>query len=239
MNTQRINKGNVKMIAHRGVSGLEKENTAAAFVAAGNRSYFGVETDVHCTADGKFIVIHDDTTTRVTGVERVVEETDFDTLRAMRLLDVDGVNTRGDLCMPTLEEYIGICKKYEKVAVLELKNPMPENSVFDIVDVINKMEYLDKTVFISFDFDNLVYVRKRSPEQKVQFLFKEFSDDVIERVKKHGFDVDVRYTALTREIIEALHADGIEVNCWTVNEKEDAERLISWGIDYITTNILE
>ena len=33
------------MIAHRGVSGLELENTCAAFVAAGNRSYFGIETD--------------------------------------------------------------------------------------------------------------------------------------------------------------------------------------------------
>lgn len=239
MNTEKIIKKDVKMIAHRGVSGLEKENTAAAFVAAGNRSYFGIETDVHCTADGKFIIIHDDTTTRVTGIEKTVEETEFDTLRAMKILDLDGESTRGDLCMPTLEEYIGICKKYEKIAVLELKNPMEEKSVFEIVDVIKKMEYLDNTVFISFAFDNLVYVRRRAPEQKVQFLFSEFSDEIIARVKEHGFDVDVKYTALTREIIEALHADGIEINCWTVNKREDAERLVSWGIDYITTNILE
>lgn len=239
MNTEKIIKNNVKMIAHRGVSGLEKENTVAAFVAAGNRSYFGIETDVHCTADGKFIVIHDDTTTRVTGIEKTVEETDFDTLRAMKIIDLDGKSTRGDLCMPTLEEYVGICKKYEKIAVLELKRPMTEESVFAIVDTIDKLEYLDSTVFISFAFDNLVYIRKKSPKQKVQFLFNEFSDEIIDRVKEHGFDVDVRYTALTREIIDALHADGIEINCWTVNKKEDAERLVSWGVDYITTNILE
>ena len=54
------NKGNVRMVAHRGVSGLEKENTNAAFVAAGNRSYYGIETDVHLTADNRFILIHDD-----------------------------------------------------------------------------------------------------------------------------------------------------------------------------------
>ena len=97
MNTEKIIKKDVKMIAHRGVSGLEKENTAAAFVAAGNRSYFGIETDIHCTADGKFIIIHDDTTTRVTGIEKTVEETDFDALRAMKILDLDGESTRGYL----------------------------------------------------------------------------------------------------------------------------------------------
>ena len=49
MNTIKINKGTTLMVAHRGVSGLERENTAAAFVAAGNRSYYGVETDIHRT----------------------------------------------------------------------------------------------------------------------------------------------------------------------------------------------
>ena len=51
--------GTVRMIAHRGVCGLERENTAAAFVAAGNRSYFRIETDIHETADGKFIIPDD------------------------------------------------------------------------------------------------------------------------------------------------------------------------------------
>ena len=80
-NTIQFNKGNVLMVAHRGVSGLEKENTNAAFVAAGNRSYYGVETDVHKTADGQFIIIHDHTTKRV-GVDNLnVEESTYETAR--------------------------------------------------------------------------------------------------------------------------------------------------------------
>ena len=47
MDTLKLDKGSIKMIAHRGLSGIERENTAAAFVAAGNHSYFGIETDVH------------------------------------------------------------------------------------------------------------------------------------------------------------------------------------------------
>ena len=85
MNTERIKKLNVKMVAHRGVSVLERENTAAAFVAAGNRSYYGIETDVHVTADKKYIIIHDDDTERVAGIKLNVEESRYEELRKIKL----------------------------------------------------------------------------------------------------------------------------------------------------------
>ena len=85
MDTIKIDRGNVRMIAHRGVSGLELENTCAAFVAAGNRSYYGIETDIHQTADGKFIIIHDDETGRVATENISVEGSDFETLRSLQL----------------------------------------------------------------------------------------------------------------------------------------------------------
>ena len=78
-----INKGDCKMIAHRGVSKLERENTAAAFVAAGNRSYFGVETDIYVTKDGKYAVNHDGNLKRVGGVDLPVEESTLAELRAV------------------------------------------------------------------------------------------------------------------------------------------------------------
>ena len=52
-------------------------------------------------------------------------------------------------------------------------------------------------------------------------------------------DIDIHYRALTEEAVRALHDCGVEINCWTVDDPEDAERVISWGVDYITTNILE
>ena len=67
MNTTKFKKGNVRVIAHRGLSGIERENTNAAFVAAGNRSYYGIETDIHRTADGRFVVCHDNDLFRVSG----------------------------------------------------------------------------------------------------------------------------------------------------------------------------
>ena len=58
MNTMKIDRGQTKLIAHRGLSGIEQENTCAAFVAAGNRSYFGIETDVYVTAAIFYIIFY-------------------------------------------------------------------------------------------------------------------------------------------------------------------------------------
>ena len=58
-------------------------------------------------------------------------------------------------------------------------------------------------------------------------------------MKKYNLGLDIRYTSLTGEIVERVHAAGLEVNCWTVNTKEDGEALVKLGVDYITTNILE
>ncbi|MBQ7769074.1 MAG: hypothetical protein IJ403_09380 [Oscillospiraceae bacterium] len=242
MNTIKLDKQdtNVKMIAHRGLSGLERENTCAAFVAAGNREvYWGIETDIHCTADGKFVIIHDDTTTRVSGVEMTVEETDFDTLRSLHLLDKEREGTRWDLVLPTLEEYISICKKYGKVAVLELKNPMPEEAVCEIIRAVEAMDYAEHMVVISFSFDNMVYLRKNFPKQKAQFLLSGWDDKWLPKLKEYDLGLDIRHTAITAELVEKIHSIGQEINCWTVDTLEDAARVIACGVDYITTNILE
>ena len=59
MDTIKFEKRQVRMVAHRGLSGIERENTCPAFIAAANRSYYGVETDVHVTQDGQFVILHD------------------------------------------------------------------------------------------------------------------------------------------------------------------------------------
>ena len=105
MNTIKINVQNKKIVAHRGASRLEKENTLAAFIAAGNRSYYGIECDIHRTADGRYVVIHDETTKRVAGDSVDVENSSFHLVRSVVLDDIDGTK-RKDLFPPTLEEYL-------------------------------------------------------------------------------------------------------------------------------------
>ncbi len=239
MDTIKITHKDTLIVAHRGLSGIEAENSNAAFVAAGNRSYFGIETDVHKTKDGKYICTHDDNAKRVTGKDLIIEETDFDTLRSLHLADRDVGYNRADLIMPSLSEYILTCKRYNKIAVLELKNRFEKDDIAEICSVITELGYIENVIFISFCFDNLVYVREIIPEQTVQFLTEEYTEDLPELLEKHNFDLDIEYDKLNKDNIALLHSKGIKVNCWTCDDKETADTLISYGVDFITTNILE
>ena len=244
MNTIQIAKKNVKMIAHRGLSGIEAENSNAAFVAAGNRSYFGIETDVHVTRDGKFIIHHDDNIKRMTGVDAVIEETDAVELSLIRLYDRnrearETETRRSDLSLPTLEEYIRICKKYGKVAVLELKRRMTAEAIAGIVEEIRALDYLDNTIFISFSLMNMQDIRRLLPEQKAQYLVGAWDDGLLEVLKKDSLDLDIAGSQVTPELVRLLHENGIEINCWTVDSPELATKLVEMGVDYITSNILE
>ena len=239
MDTIKINKNNTALIGHRGLSGIECENTAAAFVAAGNRSYFGIETDVHKTADGKFIIIHDDITGYVCAEDLSVENSNYEDLRKLRLNARDG-KIREDLCLPSLEEYLRICKTYGKTGVLELKNHFEKSDVEKILDIVKNEYETDKLIFISFDYNNLVYIKELDNTATVQFLcYCPVDDALIEKLLKYGMDLDIYFSYLDEGAIKQLHDNGIKINCWTVDEKCVAERLIDWVIDYITTNILE
>ncbi len=239
MDTVKIEKGSVLMVAHRGLSGIEKENTIAAFVAAGNRSYYGIETDVHRTADGKYIIIHDSNTKRVSGVSCTVEETNFDTLRSIRLKDTDNESNRVDLYMPSLEEYVKICKKYNKVCVLELKEVMTEDDVIAIAEIVANEGYIENTIFISFEANNLIFLKKHYPNQTAQYLFGKLTDEICDFLVKYKIDIDMYCNDVTKEVVEKAHSLGLKVNCWTVDNPDEAARVIDCGVDFITSDILE
>lgn len=250
MNTTKIKKNQTLMIAHRGLSGLEPENSIPAFVAAGNRSYFGVETDVHVTADGKFVIIHDDTTKRVAGDNICIEESSHELIRKIVLNNISrleraagiekkNLKSRTDLIIPNLEDYITICQKYEKVCVLELKNQFVPEDIARMVEEIRETGYLDNVIFISFNLQNLIELRKLLPEQRLQYLTEAYNEEILAAMDQYQLDYDVDDLILTQEIIDEVHAHGHKVNCWTVDKPEQGERLAAMGVDFITTNCLE
>ena len=78
---------------------------------------------------------------------------------------------RRDLKVTTLEEYLSICKRYEKHSVLELKDEFTDGDIADILAVIDGYGYFEKVTFISFVYENLVKVKAQRPESKCEFLF--------------------------------------------------------------------
>ncbi len=224
----------VRFIAHRGLSSMETENTAAAFVAAGNRGFFAIETDVRLTSDGVFVCFHDDDTKRLSHENLEIEKTDYKTLSQIRLLDTGGKIVRNDLVIPTVDEFIKICRRYEKSAVLELKASFGEEDISRLTRQV--ADYLHNIIFISFSRNNLLAVRKLLPNQRVQLLATVCNDELIENLEKNGMGLGLYYKAVTGELIEKIHRAGLVINCWTVDSPKDIQRLSDLGADYITTN---
>lgn len=237
MDTIKINKKNVLMIAHRGVSGLETENTKEAFIIAGNKSYYGIETDVHVTLDGKFLICHDDNILRVTGKDLIIEQTNYDDIIKNKIYKFK--TDINQLEFPNLTDYINICKKYNKEAILEIKNEVKEEDALRIVEEIKSIGWLEHTTIISFCMINLLNIRKYYKDIKLQFLTGEFNDDLLKTLVNNTISLDYYFGNLTKEIIDKMHDNNLVVNCWTVDKEIDADNLIDMGVDMITSNILE
>ena len=241
MDTIKIKKRNVKMIAHRGVSGLETENTCAAFISACNRSYWGIETDLYRTSDGRFVVFHDKTTMRLAGSDYNIEQTGYEKLKNLVLKDIDGSFIRTDLRIALLEEYISICKKYDKKCILEFKSSFGKKEMEEIFGIIESFHFSENVIPIG-SLNDMILLRELRPGQPAQYLCRDLEKKLHETadiLAKNRLELDIDFRYLTSKMLNCLHAKGVQINVWTCNDPAEAEKLIDMGVDYITSDILE
>lgn len=234
-----FNKNQTKFIAHRGLSGLEKENTMCAFVSAGARSYYGMECDIHKTKDNKYVVCHDENIKRVSGIDVNINALTYDEISKIELIDNFDNTKKSYLTIPLFEDYLDCAKKYNKYCIIELKDDFLDDDISTILNYINAIEYKEKCIIISFSLSNLVKVRQVDRTIKMQYLVSEYSKNILDTCVMYNMGIDINYTGLTKKIIDDFHKFGLDVNVWTVNDCDDAIKFIDYGVDYITTNILE
>ncbi len=239
MNTVKIDKYFRGMVAHRGLSGIETENTINAFIAAGNRSYYGIECDVHASKDGKIIVTHDDTLLRLGMLNLYIPSFKYEEIRKFTLIDRKTGNLSFNIAIPLLEDYLSICKTYKKHAFVELKDNLNNDNIDEILHQIPKYHSIQDTSIISFNDKYLTYIKKNYPEFDLYLLTQKMSDKNLDFCEKHQIHLDISYEYVDETIIKRMHLIGLKVACWTVDDKDVAEKLIKLGVDYITSNILE
>lgn len=225
-----------KLIAHRGYSSRELENTLPAFLLACKEEGFaGVECDVQVTKDGKFVIFHDRDLKRMCGVDKKIKN-----LTLAEVKDYPMINKAGVLDyryhIPTFQEYLSVCKSHGKICVVEIKSHMNFNQIKNLLEIVIKEEYMEKCIFISFHFYCLMYLRSLSKDATIQHICDY-------RIKKKGWlcrlfkiGIDYKYSIIKKQEIEAFKKLGLTTNAWTVNNKTIAKQLMSYKIDYITSN---
>jgi len=186
-------------------------------------------------------VFHDDSTLRLCGQEHIIEKTDFKTLANLKI--------RGEHKIPTLNEYLRICKAGKKNAVIELKNKMTPETIKNLVAEVEQAGWLPDTTFISFNAKNCLFLRELLPEQPVQYItindLEQTSDDpreiTWETLAEKNIGLDIEFTCLSKDMIEQCRERGIAINCWTLNDdnREMAKHFENCGIDFVTSNNLD
>jgi glycerophosphoryl diester phosphodiesterase len=217
-----------QVMAHRGASAAEPENTIAAFRTAGTMGADAVELDVRRTRDGALVVHHNPHLAD----GRVIREIDAADLP-------DSVATLGAALDACAGMWVNV----------EIKND-PSEPDFDPTD-----EIADATVALllargeperwlisSFRIETIDRCRSVADAAgapiRTAWLVGLVPDDVVDILTSKGHVALHPWVKLLgQHVIDACHAAGIAVNTWTCDDPERMRELIEWGIDGICTNV--
>lgn len=227
---------NVRLIAHRGLSALAPENTLPAYHLAGKYGYWGAECDIHETADGEFILMHDELLNRMSNGSGNPKNYTVAELKKLVINQGNFIECYPKLKIPTLSEFLQVCKIHGVVPVIEIKQINPD-SINRLLKRIEQWGGLKQVVIITFHKEVATEVRIKNKEILIQWL-ADLNRENINYCAKYGMAIDVPRKTLSKELIEYAHSRGVLVNTWTVDHGEDLCKYMRMGVDFISTNVL-
>lgn len=218
------------IIAHRGASGQEPENTLAAFRTAMALQADAIELDVQVCKTGEVMVFHDKRLKRITGTKGKLKKK---TLAGLRKLDAG----QGEH-IPILKEVLDLCDGKININV-ELKGKRTAMSTAMIMrNSIRTGNWKNEHFFVSsFHFRELRRFHEVCPEIPIGLLYNRKPKKLKKRIKL--FDpiaVHLNVRHIKKAWIDQAHESGLKVYVWTVDDPEVAALLAADGVDGFFSN---
>ena len=223
----------VAITAHRGYWNCEEagyaENSIKSLELAQKNHFWGSEFDVHITSDLVLVVHHDAT---IKG--KSIHTHDYADFKDYRLKNGEK--------LPTLDEYLTQGEKGGTVLVFELKKQIDkahEDYMVDkSIEALKAHGLFDpkKVIFISFSRNICERIAALCPGFTNQYLEKDLTPDEVIAKGINGIDYHQSAFVEHPEWVGQAHKNKMSVNVWTVNKKEDIQKMIDLGVDCITTN---
>ncbi|MDR0841128.1 MAG: glycerophosphodiester phosphodiesterase [Christensenellaceae bacterium] len=228
-----------KVWAHRGASAYAPENTIPAFQLAIEQGADGIELDVQETADGKLVVLHDDTVDRTSnGFGRVAEFT----CQELKKLDFScGMRGYEGARIPTLREVYGLIKGSNLRINIEIKyDATPYPGIWDkLLQTEREMGMAGRILYSSFNHYVLLKVRELDPDSEIGLLYGNAMVDpwiYAQRLKADAIHPHYLAAQHCPGLIEGCRDAGIAINAWTVNDAQSAAALAASNVHGIITN---
>jgi len=224
-------------IAHRGASYLAPENTVASAKLAWKLGADAVEIDIHLAKDNRVMVIHDKDTKRTCSGKKnlVIAKTPSVVIRDLDAGSWKGEAFKGEK-IPYLSEIIETIPE-GKTLVVEIKCGV--EVIPALQRCTEKSGKTDQLVFISFNWNTIVAVQKVFPENKCYWLSasKIGLNGRMKEAEEVGLaGVNLNHSIIDKEVMKTAKTLGLEVLTWTVDDPQEAKRLIELGVSGITTN---
>ena len=192
-------------IGHRGAKGYEPENTLISFQKALDMQVDGIELDVHLSADGELIVIHDETIDRTTNGKGLVNELSLRELKAFRIDDKHEV--------PTLKEVFDLVNQ-DCFINIELKSYDAAEKVALLIEkyVSKKKWNYNHFLVSSFDWNALQQVAFLNDKIPIGVL-TETNLDLAQAFAKfiQAKSIHPHFHLLTKENTAQMQEKGLQV----------------------------
>ncbi len=223
-------------IAHRGASYDTPENTVASAKAAWEAGADAVEIDIHLAKDNRVVVIHDKDTHRISGGKSLdVKSTPSEVLRDLDAGSWKDPKFKGEK-IPFLEEILATIPE-GKTLVVEVK--CGSEVIPHLERIMAKCSKKSQVVFISFDWETLLDIKKAFSGNKTYWLSdsKQAAVKRLDEVAASGLNgLNMQSSAIDEELVSLARTKNLEVLAWTVDDPKEARRLNALGITHITTN---
>ncbi|MBO5415433.1 MAG: glycerophosphodiester phosphodiesterase [Clostridia bacterium] len=226
------------ILGHRGACGHAPENTMEAFELAIKMGADGVELDVHFTADGEVVVLHDEKIDRTSNGQGLVNQYTLAELKTMDFGYHFYKEQRKGIRIPTLAEVYELLAPIGKLVNVEIKSADPDivKACHDIAKAY-KME--ENVIYSSFDHFQLQRAKEIIPNAFIAPLYG------FNMLNPWNYCLDIGAKAvhprfnqlrLLPDYVKNCHDRGIRIHTWTVNTEEDIAFLLEAGVDAIITN---
>lgn len=242
----------VAVFAHRGLGPTRTgnpypENSLASFRAAIEAGTDALEMDSELTADGRLILMHDDTVDRTSECSGCVSDLSFDALRACRLFDGNGQLTNE--VPPTLEEVYAL-EPDDILVNVELKvfsgacltpGHGPVDLATAMVAELRRLGVESRTVVQSFDAEALTAVKAQAPEIYTALLVSGLRlRDIEAAVAIHADALQpggpFPLINLSPTLLQMALDAGLQVIPWTVDDAESINELLDSHVSGIITD---
>ena len=233
--------------AHRGGAGLWPEASLGAFKNAIALSVDFLEFDLHLTADGQVVVIHDPTLDRTTTARGAVRDLTLAELGSARIRARDGSVT--DERVPTLAQVLELAAPAAVGILPEIKAGLErrryEGIEEKVLALLRSRGMLPRSTVQSFDPATLARVRALEPAVRTMLLVgggrieqaRAQPSDAVGWAREAGAtDLGIDHRLIDAGVVAAARTAGIRLSAWTVNEDADLRRMLDLGVDVIMTD---